>query len=280
LEVILGDTDSCLTPVPETLSLEETISLARKLEKKLNDSYPEFAKKVLNADVSYFSIKFEKLYQRFFSGGKKKRYAGLLIWKEGKTVSESDGVDIVGFESKRSDSPIVTKETQEFLMGMILKGDSYDLIRGTIRTIVTKYLHGEFNLDQIGIPGGIGKALKDYETDDAHIRGAKYANANLGMNFGKMSKPKRIYIRSVPAGYPKTDVICFEYGDQVPKGFMVDLNVMMEKTIQRPLERILEGLGWSWSDFNPSIVTFGDMDFGENVEEEIKKGGNNLGDMF
>jgi DNA polymerase I len=42
--------------------------------------------------------------------------------------------------------------------------------------VIKKYRKGEYSLDEIGIPGGIGKALDDYETDDAHIRGAKYAN--------------------------------------------------------------------------------------------------------
>jgi DNA polymerase I len=267
LEVILGDTDSCLAPVPEELGLEGTIALARKLEKKLNESYPAFAKKVLNADISYFSIKFEKLYQRFFSGGKKKRYAGLLIWKEGKTVKD---LDIVGFESKRSDSAIITKTTQKFLMEMILNGDTYKTIKDTMREIIKKYQHGDFDYDQIGIPGGISKNFEDYGTETIQIRGAKYSNKNLGMNFGKMSKPKRLYIKMVPPGYPKTDVLCFDYADQVPKGFVVDIKTMLEKTLQGPLERILEALGWNWKDFDPSVVTFGDLDFGGEEMTETK----------
>ena len=268
LEVILGDTDSCLAPVPEELGLEGTIALARKLEKKLNDSYPAFAKETLNADVSYFSIKFEKLYQRFFSGGKKKRYAGLLVWKEGKTVKD---LDIVGFESKRSDSAIITKTTQKFLMEMILNGDSYQTIKSTMREIIKKYQNGDFDYDQIGIPGGISKNFEDYGTETVQIRGAKYSNENLGMNFGKMSKPKRLYIKDVPPGYPKTDVLCFEYADQVPKGFVVDRKTMLEKSLKGPLERILEGLGWNWNDFNPSVVTFSDMDFEDVPQEETKE---------
>ena len=38
---------------------------------------------------------------------------------------------------------------------------------------------------EIGIPGGIGKHLADYDVDDAHVRGAKYANQYLGMEFSK-----------------------------------------------------------------------------------------------
>ncbi|MFH0968799.1 MAG: DNA polymerase, partial [Methanobacteriota archaeon] len=89
--------------------------------------------------------------------------------------------------------------------------------------------------------------------------GAKYANEHLGMNFGKGSKPKRLYIKSVSGNYQKTDVVCFEYGDQVPPEFGVDLELMLEKTIKLPLSRILEPIGWSWTDVDPTRTTLSDF---------------------
>jgi len=53
------------------------------------------------------------------------------------------------------------------------------------------------DLDEIGIPGGIGKKLDAYDTPTAQVRGAKYANLMLGTNFGSGSKPKRLYIEKV-----------------------------------------------------------------------------------
>jgi DNA polymerase, archaea type len=256
-EVAMGDTDSAFV-ITRAKTKEEAITIARQLEKMLNDSYPAFAKKCLNADVSYFSVKFEKFYSRFFSGGRKKRYAGLLSWKEGKDVNE---IDIVGFEIKRSDTPVVTKKAQKLLMEKVLKGENYEDIRKEIREILKNYRAGKYSLDEIGIPGGIGKALEDYDTKDAQVRGAEYANKHLGANFGKGSKPKRIYLKAVPPGYEKTDVICFEYGDQVPLGFVVDMDVMLEKTLQKPLERIMEGLGWNWNEFNPALTTLSQWGF-------------------
>jgi len=250
--VVAGDTDSIFAKLPADISKEESISIARSLEKMLNDSYPAFAKNVLNADKSYFSVKFEKLYARFFSGGKKKRYAGLLVWKEGEDIHK---VDIVGFEIRRSDSPAITKVAQKLLMESVLEGKDYEETRTKIREFVKKYRVGGYPLDEIGIPGGIGKALDDYETKDAQVRGAIYANENLGAHFGKGSKPKRVYIKSVPKGYPRTDVICFEYPDQVPPGFVVDVDLMTEKTLEKPLSRIMDALGWNWVDFDTSITT-------------------------
>lgn len=253
--VIYGDTDSCMVQLPPG-DLEQTIGIARSIETELNASYNRFAMEVLHADHHYFSIKFEKVYRRFFQGGKKKRYAGNLIWKEGKEVDE---IDMVGFEAKRSDSPPLTREVMKEVMNRILTGADLSNLKQYLGPIIKKYRTGGFPLDDIGIPGGIGKGLEDYGIDDAQIRGAKYSNEHLGMNFGKGSKPKRLYVKSVSGKYPKTDVICFEYGDQVPPEFVVDRELMLEKTIKLPLSRILEPIGWSWTDVDPTRTTLSDF---------------------
>jgi len=257
--VIYGDTDSCMVQLPAGLDREQTIGIARSIEKILNESYPVFARNELNADTSYFSIKFEKIYARFFQAGKKKRYAGSLVWKEGKDVRETD---IVGFEIKRSDTPQITKLVQKTVMEMILEGKGLEEVKVFLGDVIRKYRAGKYTLDEIGIPGGIGKGLDDYETDDAQVRGAKYANQYLHTEFGKGSKPKRIYIRNVTAKYPKTDVLCFEYADQVPPEFVVDRELMLEKTIRQPISRIIEALGWSWDDVDPSRTTLAQWGLG------------------
>ena len=37
--------------------------------------------------------------------------------------------------------------------------------------MIKKYRAGKYTLDEIGIPGGIGKSLDDYDNDDAQVRG-------------------------------------------------------------------------------------------------------------
>jgi DNA polymerase I len=244
-----------IPPMEEAL----TIETARKIEAELNESYCEFARKTLSADSHYFSIKFEKIYRRFFQAGKKKRYAGHLVWKEGKDVDE---IDIVGFELRRSDYPQITKEVQRTIIEKILKGEGFPEVKAYLGDIITKFRAGKYSLDEIGIPGGIQKALDQYETNDAHRRGAEYANLHLKADFKKGSKPKRIYIRNVKAKYPKTDVLCFEYGDQVPPEFVVDWETMLEKTIRQPISRIIEALGWDWHDVDPSRTTLAQFGMG------------------
>jgi DNA polymerase I len=249
--VIYGDTDSCMVIIPPG-PLESTIQRAREIEGAVNAGFTRFAKQQLNADTHYFSIKFEKIYQRFFQAGKKKRYAGRLIWKEGKTTDE---IDVVGFEIRRSDYPQITKNVQKRVMEMILHGEEYESVKKFLGEVIRNYRAGRYSLDETGIPGGIGKDLSDYQMDDPHIRGAKYANKHLGMEFARGSKPKRVYIKNVTGKYQKTNVLCFEYGDQVPPEFQVDWEMMLEKTLEQPISRIIEALGWSWTDIDPSKTT-------------------------
>ncbi|MBN2734138.1 MAG: DNA polymerase [Methanomicrobiaceae archaeon] len=254
--VIYGDTDSCMIMLPP-MDKEKTIKTAVEIEKALNESYSEFAKEKLGAENHYFSIKFEKIYRRFFQAGRKKRYAGYLIWKEGKDV---DQIDIVGFEMKRSDSPQITKEVQHRVMELILKGSDKAELKKYLADVIKKYRRGEYSLEDIGIPGGIGKALDSYENKDAHVRGAIYSNEYLGTDFKRGSKPKRIYIKCVTGKYPQTDVLDFEYADQVPAEFVTDWETMMEKSIKLPISRIIEAIGMEWNDVDPSRTTL--FDFG------------------
>jgi DNA polymerase elongation subunit (family B) len=251
--ILVHNTDSSFLEFPKD---QDIVPLALKLEKQLNESYPKFAKDALNADVSYFSTKFEKIYRRFYQAGKKKRYAGHLVWKEGETV---DKIDVVGFEFKRSDSPKITRDTQKTFLTMILRGSTREEIQKYMTDIMNSYR--TLPLDEIGIPGGVGKSLSDYEIADAHIRGCKYSNEYLGTRFARGSKPKRVYIKTVTSKYPRTDVVCFEYGDQLPKEFVIDYDTMIEKTLKQPISRIAEPMGWSWNDFDPSVTTLASFGF-------------------
>ncbi|HJJ31637.1 MAG TPA: DNA-directed DNA polymerase [Methanocorpusculum sp.] len=249
-EVIYGDTDSCFVQLPK-VSLEETMQIARGLEAELNASYSGFSLETLGADKNFFSIKFEKIYKRFFQGGIKKRYAGHLIWKEGQDV---DKIDIAGLESKRSDSSQMTREALGTILEMILKGGGKPEVKEYLSEVLKDYRAGRCPLEKAGIPGGLNKSLDDYEHLDAHGRGAEYANKYFGTTFARGSKPKRLYIKNSfdVEHYPKTDVICFEYPEQIPAGvFEIDWDTMCEKTLKTPITRVFESLGWDWDEFDP-----------------------------
>jgi DNA polymerase elongation subunit (family B) len=153
---------------------------------------------------------------------------------------------------------------------MIVTGADVADIREYLKSEIEAFDEGDVDLNDIGIPGGIGKRLDDYATDTAQVRGAKYANEFLGTNFQRGSKPKRLYLEKVHPdfwrrmeeeegldpqrnrlyGEFKTDpdVICFEYADQVPAEFEIDFEKMLEKTLKGPIARVIEALGMSWDE--------------------------------
>ncbi|OYR55931.1 DNA-directed DNA polymerase [Halorubrum halodurans] len=269
-EVTYGDTDSVMLSLGD-LSKENAIETSFDIQEHINDRYDDFAREELNADAHRFEIEFEKLYRRFFQAGKKKRYAGHIVWKEGKDV---DDIDITGFEYKRSDIAGITKEVQQHVIETIVTGDDIDEDLEAITTylsgVIDDFLAGNVDVEEVGIPGGIGKRLDAYETPTAQVRGAQYANELLGTNFGRGSKPKRLYLEKVHPDFwermeteegldPQRnglygefkrdpDVICFEYADQIPEEFEVDWEKMLEKTLKGPIERVIEALGTSWEE--------------------------------
>ncbi|RAW43858.1 DNA polymerase elongation subunit [Halorubrum sp. 48-1-W] len=269
-EVTYGDTDSVMLSLDD-ISKEKAIETSFDIQDHINDRYDDFAREELNAEFHRFQIEFEKLYRRFFQAGKKKRYAGHIVWKEGKDV---DDIDITGFEYKRSDIAGITKEVQQHVIETIVTGDDIDEDLEAITTylseVIDDFLAGNVDVEEVGIPGGIGKKLDAYETPTAQVRGAQYANELLGTNFGNGSKPKRLYLKKVHPDFwermegeegfdPQRnglygefkrdpDVICFEYADQIPEEFEVDWEKMLEKTLKGPIERIIEALGTSWEE--------------------------------
>ncbi|WP_323191899.1 DNA-directed DNA polymerase [Halostella sp. PRR32] len=266
-DVAYGDTDSVMLELGGDISVDEAIEQSFEIEEHINGSYDEFASEELNAREHRFQIEFEKLYRRFFQAGKKKRYAGHIVWKEGKEV---DDVDITGFEYQRSDIAPITKRVQKQVIDMIVHGKDKEAVKDYVHEVIEDYQSGNVNLDDVGIPGGIGKRLNNYDTDTAQVRGAKYANALLGTNFARGSKPKRLYLEKVHPDFFRRleaeegfdpqrdpvygafksdpDVICFEYADQIPEEFEIDWDKMLDKTLKGPIARILEALDISWDE--------------------------------
>ena len=264
--IVLHNTDSVMVSMGSDVEKAESIERSFEIEERINEAYDEFAAEELNAAEHRFQIEFEKLYRRFFQAGKKKRYAGHIVWKEGKEV---DNIDITGFEYKRSDIAPVTKEVQLEVIERIVTGADVQDIKEYVTDVIEGFQTGGNDPEEIGIPGGIGKRLDNYDTDTAQVRGAKYANRVLGTNFQRGSKPKRLYIDRVHAGFFRRvesenpelrddpvyqefkrdpDVICFEYADQLPEEFEIDWEKMLDKTLKGPIERILEALDISWEE--------------------------------
>ncbi len=260
-KVLYADTDSAFCTM-EGNSIDDMLFI----KDALNESFDNFAKK-FGITKHNFEIEFQKVYRKIFFGTAKKRYSGQVIWKEGRITNS---IDSIGFEVRRSDSSKMTRNMQSRIFEMILKENKTkeEVIR-YIGEIIDKIRKGDYKLSEIGIPKGISKDLADYGNkmliDDngvikhtssvpINVRAARYAEQILKLNLS--SKPKMIYISSLPEGLPKVfegkpvEALCFDDEYQIPAGVVVDTELMLEKLIKNKLEAIFDALGWSMRELD------------------------------
>jgi hypothetical protein len=122
-------------------------------------------------------------------------------------------------------------------------------IRDKVFQATQKIRRCDADLDLIGIPGGIGKALDDYDSDTAQVSGSKVANRLFDLGIGQGDKPKRVYLESKTLQYndvnERTEVICFDSSsdiEDIEDQLYVDVSRMRDVIIKKPMSRILDSL--------------------------------------
>ncbi len=173
LNVIYADTDSVVIELGER-KREELIEIGKKLCKELNDYYPNLLKP-FNVKENRIEMKFERIFSKLiFSGQKgyggiKKRYAGKLIWLEGKDV---DDLIIVGYEYVRGDQCQLTKELQKRVIEMLLEERTKEEIEKMLIKIKKELFAGKYD-EKLILSKGITKPLEEYKTIPIHVKVAK-----------------------------------------------------------------------------------------------------------
>ena len=220
--VIYGDTDSVFI-LAKKEELQDLIKEGEYLSKEINNSYEEFTTK-RNIKEHIFTIQFEKLYKAILFIEAKKRYIGRLKWK-GKEVNS---LDVTGFEIVRSDTPKIAKIIQKKVVEMILDNTSKEKVFKYIDEEEEKIRDGTYSLNMIGLPKRITKSPKAYKTPTLHLRGMQYSNQYLDTDIKVGDRPMALYITQVPKEFTFTNIICFMDEKEVPKGFIIDYDKMVE----------------------------------------------------
>lgn len=280
-EVIYGDTDSVMLEFDDADTASEVIERSFEIEEHINERYDDFAEEVLNVDEHFFEIEFEKIYRVFIQAGKKKRYAGHIIWKEGK---HTDDIDVVGFEVQRSDYSKAAKELLEDLIESILMGADKNEISEMVRNRVNGIKNLEFELDEIGIPGGIGQAFDKYENKTKVVRAAEYANEYFGEEIQPGDKPKGIYVDKIvwdktqPPQMSDSAYICWMNSSNVPDEVVFDWDKYLDVQIKGPLSRVMECTEYSWDEIISGQDQAGVAEFESNSDADDEFGELNIDD--
>lgn len=232
---IYGDTDSIFAK--EIKTPEEGLQLQEELNGVLRDWARDVGAKVEP------KLKFEKLFRRLLFKKKigsestaKKRYAGWLIWEDGKVTDE---IKIVGMETRRSDSALITKMLLRRVLEAILKESDVLAASKIVGDTIKQF--DSLPLQWIAIPKGVRKNEDEYEVTSAWLEGMKNAKQLLGLRFRQDRKPRLLYMK-----YPVRTLCITEDVERLPDGYMIDRDTMIEKTITQKLRPLLESVGLDW----------------------------------
>ena len=177
--ILVHNTDSVFVRFPAKMEYGEIIELARKLEKFINDRFPDFARQ-WGAKVCYHEVEFQKLYDAILFVGKKKRYFGRYVWKEG---TWEEGFDVKGFEIVRTDTAKITATVMtDVLKTLVTARDWREGIRRA-RNIIEEYREkirrGEIPIEDLVFKSSIDPN-KEYKSLTPAIRGLMNAKS-LGL---------------------------------------------------------------------------------------------------
>jgi DNA polymerase I len=254
-EVVYGDTDSCYISWPDEWSIQKSLEhTASAVETLNNEVYPALAEDWgMNAEASKWNMEIEDASSIMYQSGKKKRYAKNVVWKEGMPFDETMDdpyTSISGYEYQRSDCAPALADVQKKVLHGIVTGEDDSQIREYVYEATKEIERRGSDMDRIGVPGGIGKDLDQYDSDTAQVRAAKTANELLGTDIQKGDKPKRVYLEEkkleANGKSVQPDVIGFmDESDLAPvqDQLYVDVGRMRDVVIGRPMGRILEPLG-------------------------------------
>ena len=259
--ILVHNTDSIYFKSKKN-TLKEMEEEGFRLLKKVNDSYNLFVSQYgVDKNDCSIEMEFEKIFKKILFVGKrddpdlgaKKKYAFILLWKDGEKIPEH--VEYKGFATVRSDIPKISRNTQRKVIHMILHDKSKEEVMDYIRGIEHDIRSGKINIEDVAFPGAIKNDISLYgitkqdENGKSRktgtppvIQGARYSNKYLNTKFTKGMKPKWIYVKSVPPGYPETKYVTFS--TDLPDGFSPDYNEMSRKIFKMKLSAIFQAIGW------------------------------------
>lgn len=211
------------------------------LENYLNDELAKWSKD--KGSVIDFKLKAEKIFKRLMFKPKasdrkksgKKKYAGHLVWKEGKDKNE---LSYMGLELKRSDNSIVTKNCLKyFLETVLIDGDIYKaayFVKKQYKLIKS----GNISIYDISIPKEIRKL--NYNSKNSWIDGIDTAKRIYKHQIEEGTKPRLVYL--------KHGVICIDDNFPVEKiADLIDYDKMADKVIKSKMESYLWAVGLEWN---------------------------------
>ena len=247
--ILLSNTDSICFKLHES-TYNKRIKEAEKITKELNDLSDKWCiDNWGDSKYNHMHLEFESIYQSLITlpardgTEAKKRYFGLVYYKDGDDLRNDPELCIKGISAKRSDTPNLLRSFQKDIFKMVLLGRE-DEAKTLVKQMYFDITNNKYTPEELAIPKGMSKAIDEYDgTLPIHIRGAKYFNNYCGGNI-KRDKIKYIYVQPSihPKGAPQTNVISFV--DKFPSDFKPDFITMADKLLIYQYDTLFKVMKW------------------------------------
>ena len=236
--VIYIDTDSLFVSLAEDIKEEDLIQYSRVLQTEINAYFDDYMKQY-SIKNTYFKVEIDKIYTSVLFTEAKKRYIGMTLFLNGK---EEKKLSIIGFDVKKRSTPVFAQNMLRSIYIEILNGSSHaevlKFIKNEIKSASTVEPSLLASTIRIGLP------IDKYTKNILHVRGMRYAQQHLQLNFQRMDFVKIYYIKDV-RNLPKTDVVTLQIDERLPEIFSVDIEKTVEKYVLKKLDSSFEALNWS-----------------------------------
>jgi len=240
-KVVYGDTDSAHIKFKSDNWREGLL-----LEKALNEYYVKLS------DELGFTEKLELKFEEFFSNifyKAKKRWAGFCTIRDKKPYNQ---LIIMGLQAKRSDSSILTVGTmKQFMSDVNLEGEKEKAAQTVSQAL--KDIR-ELPMQDIAIPKGLQRELHTYK-HFLMAEAVKWSKKHLKIRFRQDKRPRLLYGYVKGHPYPKLGkrkTRAFAIQDEPIDGAVIDYDVMIQKTLRKPFEPLLQAIGLDWSSVTSS----------------------------
>lgn len=289
--VIYTDTDSMfLSAKPfiemfeqrlgKTCSKQECADLTQKvsveLEKYINDSFSDFAKRTFNSDTHFFKIKQEYVSESGFWVAKK-RYAQKIVMEKGVSIEAMTKgekkwkLDVKGMDVVRSNFPKSFREFMSKLLIMILDNEPKETIDSAVLNF--KDSISASNVLDIMLPTGV-KEISKYSTGTlfkrakgtpAHVKAAMnyndfllYFNINSLPPIGDGDKIKWTYLINNPYGVESIALKGYDDPEQIVDlvDKFIDREALFESALSKKIQDFYNSLSFGTVPANNNLSDF------------------------
>jgi DNA polymerase I len=231
LKVLYAHTDSIYFVIDDnvTRTKEELKDIGEKLSGQIESEVRKILPKSTLLPEVTLDLEFKEIcLSAFFNEDVKSRNARLVVYDEGEFL-KSPRLEITGFQSVRSDTPVLIQKLLNNVFTHILQGDKESDVLKIINDFSTDFINSKFDVRDISIPTSVNAEIPDdiVKGLSYHVKGSVFYNQHFSERTGKIKTGDKVRVCYVKVNSFGIDVISFT--DKFPEKLEVDYKKMWER---------------------------------------------------